>query len=112
MIATVVLLGSIALACLARPPRHAPRGLATGLSAIGVGCCIAGALGVAMQTLLLAAAVEANAGAMWLLRARDDDEDDGGGGSGPPDEPDPDKPDPSAFDWDAFERSRRPLTPA
>jgi hypothetical protein len=108
VIATLVLLGSIALACLARPPRHAPRGLAASLSLIGVACCVAGALGSAAQTLLLAAAVEANAGAMWLLRCREDDEGDDGGGWGPPDDPDPDKPDPSAFDWDAFERAGRP----
>lgn len=108
--ATLVLAGSIALACLARPPRRAPRGLAPALAGLGLVCCVVGALGIAAQTLLLATAVEANAAAMWLLRSgRDDEDDEGGGGGGRgPDAPDPDLPDPGAFDWDAFDRAGRP----
>jgi len=104
--ATLGLVAAIVLACLVRPPRRRPVGVAGALGFVAVAGCAAGALTAPDGAPLLAIAVIASAAALWLLRAPPDD-DGGDGGEPPPEPPDPDAPDPDAFDWDEFERAGR-----
>jgi hypothetical protein len=111
LVVTLALVASIAAACLAPPPRRCPTSLAAGLALGGLACAIGGLAGVVSGAVLLAAAVEASALALWLLRAPPDDGEDGGGGAPPTDPVDPDAPDPDAFDWDEFERATQSGAP-
>jgi hypothetical protein len=105
----LLLVGSVLLAYLGPPPRHASdlwlRGtmLATAIAAYAAAGVALASGAIAVGVVAIAGAGELICAAGWLSRGEpppaDDDDDSGGGGGGHG----PRKPPP--VDWDAFERA-------
>ncbi len=104
-----LLLGSVVLAYLGPPPRHAfDLRLRAGLLVLGMVGYVIAAVSLATGSVVLGALATVAAGELvcaagWLSRGQSPpaDDDDGGGGGGGRD------PKPPPVDWDAFEHAFR-----